>query len=116
MPDDKAPAKAPDKPAPEKIATEKIKPPRRLRRTIIRGVLLIGVPVVALAVAAFMYATGGRYVGTDDAFTKADTVPISADVSARVVAIEVHDNQQVKTGDILFRLDDEAFKIALAKA
>jgi membrane fusion protein (multidrug efflux system) len=116
MPDDKAPAKAPDKPAPEKIATEKIKPPRRLRRTIIRGVLLIGVPVVALAVAAFMYATGGRYVGTDDAFTKADTVPISADVSARVVAIEVHDNEQVKAGQVLFRLDDEAFRLALAKA
>jgi membrane fusion protein (multidrug efflux system) len=116
MPDDKAPAKAPDKPAPEKIATEKIKPPRRLRRTIIRGVLLIGVPVVALAVAAFMYATGGRYVGTDDAFTKADTVPISADVSARVIAIEVHDNEQVKAGQVLFRLDDEAFRLALAKA
>ena len=48
MPDDKAPAKAPDKPAPEKIATKKIKPPRRLRRTIIRGVLLIGVPVVVV--------------------------------------------------------------------
>ena len=115
MPDDKATAKAPAK-APEKPAAENTEPPRRLRRSIIRAVLLIGVPVVALAIAGFIYATGGRYVGTDDAFTKADTVPISADVSARVVAIEVHDNQQVKTGDVLFRLDDEAFKIALAKA
>ena len=119
MPDDKAAANAaanvPGK-APERLATEKTKPPRRLRRSIIRGVLLIGVPVVALAVAAFIYATGGRYVGTDDAFTKADTVPISADVSARVVAIEVHDNQKVTAGQVLFRLDDEAFRLALAKA
>jgi membrane fusion protein (multidrug efflux system) len=106
MPDDNATGKAPEKKA----------PPRRLTRSIIRGVLLIGVPIVAVAVAGFIYATGGRFVGTDDAFTKADTVPISADVSARVVEIEVHDNQQVEARQILFRLDDEAFRLALSKA
>jgi membrane fusion protein (multidrug efflux system) len=111
MPDEKSAHKAPEAKAPEKPA-----PARRLGRSIIRGILLVGVPVVVLAVAGFFYATGGRYVGTDDAFTKADTVPISADVSARVVAIEVRDNQPVSAGDVLFRLDDETFRLALAKA
>ena len=111
MSDDKATNKTQEKKAPEKTT-----PARRLGRSVIRGILLIGVPVVGLAVAGFIYATGGRYVGTDDAFTKADTVPISADVSARVVAIEVQDNQQVKAGQVLFRLDDEAFRLTLAKA
>jgi membrane fusion protein (multidrug efflux system) len=115
MPEDKAAAKAPARSAPEN-ETEKRPAPRRLRRSVIRAILLIGVPVLALAAAGFIYATGGRYVGTDDAFTKADTVPISADVAARVVAIEVRDNQQVKAGQVLFRLDDEAFRLALAKA
>ena len=113
MPDGTATNKAPEKTPPEKTPA---KPQRRLGRSVIRWVLLVGVPVAALAVAGFIYATGGRFVGTDDAFTKADTVPISADVSARVVAIEVHDNQQVKAGQVLFRLDDEAFRLALAKA
>jgi len=113
MPDGTATNKAPETTAPEKTPA---KPQRRFGRSVIRWVLLVGVPVAALAVAGFIYATGGRFVGTDDAFTKADTVPISADVSARVVAIEVHDNQQVKAGQILFRLDDEAFRLAFAKA
>jgi len=111
MSDEKAAGKAPEKKAQEKNARAS-----RLGRSVIRGILLIGVPVVALAVTGFIYATGGRYVGTEDAFTKADTVPISADVSARVVAIEVKDNQQVAAGQVLFRLDDEAFRLALAKA
>lgn len=90
--------------------------PRRLRRAVIRFLLLVVVPVVAIAAAGYVYMTGGRYAGTDDAYTKADMVQISADVSARVVAIEVKDNQPVKRGDVLFRLDDEAFRIALEKA
>ncbi len=90
--------------------------PRRLRRRILRLVLLVLVPVALIAGGAFVYLTGGRYAGTDDAYTKADIVQISADVSARVTAIEVKDNQPVKTGDVLFRLDDSTFRIALAKA
>ena len=91
-------------------------PARKRGRKLVRLVLLVIVPVIALIIAAAFYLTGGRYVGTDDAFTKADTVPVSADISARVVAIEVHDNQQVEKGQVLFRLDDETFRIALQKA
>jgi membrane fusion protein (multidrug efflux system) len=90
--------------------------PRRLKRTLIRFLLLIVVPLAAIAGGAFVYLTGGRYVGTDDAYTKADTVQISADVSARVVGIDVTDNEPVKKGQVLFRLDDATFRIALAKA
>ncbi|HZT19801.1 MAG TPA: biotin/lipoyl-binding protein, partial [Dongiaceae bacterium] len=100
------------------MAAPKAEParPRRLRRRILRLVLLVLVPVALIAGGAFVYLTGGRYAGTDDAYTKADIVQISADVSARVTAIEVKDNQPVKTGDVLFRLDDSTFRIALAKA
>lgn len=90
--------------------------PRRLGRTLIRILLLIVVPLGAIAGGAWFYLHGGRYAGTDDAYTKADMVQISADVSARVVAIEVKDNQRVKKDQVLFRLDDEAFRIALEKA
>ena len=96
----------------------KAEAPRRagLKRKSIRFLLLLVLPATAIAIAGYLYLLGGRYAGTDDAYTKADTVEISADVSARVVAIEVKDNQRVKAGDVLFRLDDESFRIALAKA
>jgi len=125
MPDDKATPKGPNS-APvtarppehrvgESVPADKA-PARKRRRSLIRLALLVVVPVIALVIAGVVYLTGGRYVGTDDAFTKADTVPVSADVSARVVAIEVHDNEQVTQGQVLFRLDDETFRLALAKA
>ena len=96
----------------------KAEAPRRpeLKRKSIRFLLLLVLPVAAIAIAGYLYLLGGRYAETDDAYTKADTVEISADVSARVVAIEVRDNQRVKAGDVLFRLDDESFRLALAKA
>ena len=121
MPDDKAVPKVPESKAHE-LRAPHAKPPepalpaKRSGRKLVRLVLLVIVPVIALIIAAAFYLLGGRYVGTDDAFTKADTVPISADISARVVAIEVHDNQQVEKGQVLFRLDDETFRIALEKA
>src|SRR5690242_12846796 len=113
MPDDKV---APKVRAPETKATEAAAPAKKSRRNLVRLLLLVVVPVIALIIAGVFYITGGRYVGTDDAFTKADTVPVSADISARVVAIEVHDNEHVTQGQVLFRLDDETFRIALQKA
>ena len=88
----------------------------RGRRFLLRLVLLVAVPAVVLIGAGYFYLSGGRYAGTDDAYTKADTVAISAEVPGRVVAIDVHDNQHVKAGQELFRLDDETYRIALAKA
>ena len=90
--------------------------PGRGRRLLIRLLLLVVVPLLVMAGAGYVYLAGGRYAGTDDAYTKADTVELSADVAGRVVAIEVQDNQHVSAGQILFRLDDETYRIALAKA
>ncbi|HXM85149.1 MAG TPA: HlyD family secretion protein [Stellaceae bacterium] len=81
-----------------------------------RLLLLIAGPLVVLAVAAYLYLSGGRYASTDDAYVKADKISVSADVGARVVEVDVGDNQPVKAGDVLFRLDDRPFRIALEHA
>jgi membrane fusion protein (multidrug efflux system) len=82
----------------------------------LRWPLLIGGPVIVLAVAAWFILTGGRYQSTDDAYVQAARTPISANVSARVIELDVKDNQQVKKGDVLFRLDARDFKVAEAQA
>ena len=82
----------------------------------LRWPLLIGGPVIVIAVVGWFVLTGGRYQSTDDAYVQAARTPISANVSARVVELNVKDNQQVKKGDVLFRLDDRDFKVALAQA
>ena len=87
-----------------------------LERRGVRFLLLVLGPVVVLAGAAYYYVTGGRYVSTEDAYVEADKVQISSDVPGRVVEVEVGDHQTVGKGALLFRIDDEPYKIALARA
>lgn len=81
-----------------------------------RRELLIGGPVLVLLVVGVVYLTGGRYISTDDAYVQSARVEISTDVSGRIARIEVHDNQYVHKGQVLFRLDQNRFRIALANA
>jgi membrane fusion protein (multidrug efflux system) len=82
----------------------------------LRWPLLIGGPVIVIAVVGWFVLTGGRYQSTDDAYVQASRTPISANVSARVIELDVKDNQSVKKGDVLFRLDPRDFKVAEAQA
>jgi membrane fusion protein (multidrug efflux system) len=55
-------------------------------------------------------------MSTDDAYVQADKVGISTDVSGIVNDVDVHDNQHVSSGQILYRLDPRQFQIALDNA
>lgn len=85
----------------------------RLRK---RRVLLIAVPVTALLVIGGLYLHGGRMVETDNAYVKADKVPVSAEVHGPVTQVMVEENQTVAVGQPLFRIDDAAYKVAVASA
>ena len=84
--------------------------------SMLRWPLLIGGPLIVVAGIAWFVLTGGRSQSTDDAYVQADRTPISANVSARVVELDVHDNQPVHKGDMLFRLDPRDFKVAVEQA
>lgn len=53
---------------------------------------------------------------TDDAYLKADTSPVSAQVSGQVKSVYVHDYQPVKAGDILAQIDDQDYAAQVARA
>ncbi|MET0533174.1 MAG: HlyD family secretion protein [Steroidobacter sp.] len=82
----------------------------------LRRRLMIAGPLLAAVVAGYIYVTGGRYEATDDAYVRAAQISISANVPGRVSEILVRDNQQVRKGDLLFRLDDRTFRIAVDEA
>ena len=87
------------------------------RRTSILRSLLLGVVPVALVISGVLfYASGGRYVTSENAYVKADIVQISPEIDGRVAEVPAKENQQVLKGDILFRMDPRPFKIALAEA
>src|SRR5262249_8792188 len=89
--------------------------PRRLRK-----LLLVGASVLALAGGAnfaWDYWTVGRFhVSTDDAYVKADNTNIAPKVSGYIGAVLVGDNEQVKAGQVLARIDDRDFRVAVDQA
>lgn len=81
-----------------------------------RRIMLIVGPVLALLGALAVYLFSGRYVSTDDAYVQTARTDISTEVAGRVSEIDVHDNQVVRKGQVLFRLDTPRFRIAVADA
>ena len=99
----------------EREANVASRPSRPLRQQLRLPLMLAG-PIVVLLGATWWYLTSGRYVSTDDAYVQAARTMISADVSGRVVGVEVHDNQRVAKGQVLFRIDDRNYRIAVEDA
>jgi membrane fusion protein (multidrug efflux system) len=91
------------------------KAPRSLRQRWLRRILFALLPL-ALVAGSYGYVTGGQMMSTDDAYVEADKVGISTDVSGIVKEVDVTENQQVKAGQVLYRLDDQPFRYALDRA
>jgi membrane fusion protein (multidrug efflux system) len=82
----------------------------------LRRPLLFALLPMALVVGGYFYVTGGAVMSTDNAYVQADMVGLSTDVSGIVREVSVHDNQKVAKGDVLFKLDDLQFRLALDRA
>ena len=93
-------------------SSEPEKAPQSPRRRWVRWVSFALLPL-ALIAGAYWYVTGGQVMSTDDAYVEADKVGISTDVSGIVTEIGVSNNQEVAEGQVLFRMDDLPFRLAL---
>ncbi|MGC1302295.1 MAG: HlyD family secretion protein [Caulobacteraceae bacterium] len=78
--------------------------------------LMIVAPVLVLILALYFYLTGGRFVTTDDAYVQSARSSVSTNVPGQVVEIDIHENQFVHAGDVLFRLDPRPFDVAVEEA
>jgi len=85
-----------------------------------RRLLMVGAAAAVLAGAAWYgwdYWTVGQYlVSTDDAYVKADNTSIAPKISGYLREVLVGDNEPVKTGQVLARIDERDFKVALDQA
>jgi membrane fusion protein, multidrug efflux system len=111
-PEDRKPEARPsDEPPLVPMAPDSVRSKRSLRRPLMFALL----PLV-LIVGGYFYVTGGAVMSTDNAYVQADMVGLSTDVSGIVTEVLVHDNQKVAKGDVLFKLDDLQFRLALDRA
>jgi membrane fusion protein (multidrug efflux system) len=85
-----------------------------------RKPVLIGIgALLALAVAAYgvhYFLVGRFFVSTDDAYVRANNTTLGARVAGHVAAILPGDNVVVRTGDVIFRIDDGDYRIAVDAA
>ncbi|WP_112664323.1 HlyD family secretion protein [Microvirga flavescens] len=114
-----APAAA-DTPAVSAKSAGTSTPVEKPKRKIGKKPVLLAVLGVVLAFGGYEGAhwlTTGRFmVSTDDAYVQADITILSAKISGYVSSVAVVNNQSVKAGDLIARIDDGDYRLALQSA
>jgi membrane fusion protein, multidrug efflux system len=115
------PAETPDQPAIDEpgsaptAAAQSAAPKSGKRKVVLLGIGAL----LALAAAAYgvHYVLVGRFfVSTDDAYVRANSTTLGARVSGHIAAILPGDNVVVRAGDVIFRIDDGDYRIAVDAA
>jgi len=107
----------PDDVAMSNIETPKIQRRRLLsRRGMLRLCLLIIVPLIVTAVAMEYWLQRQQFVSTENAYVKTDIARLASEVSGRVLAVNAEAHLKVQEGDVLVRLDDRPFELAVKHA
>src|ERR1700691_1744946 len=96
------------------LAPEK-RSPRRSRKLGRILVTLLIVAVIGIA-GYYIWKHFNTYETTDDAQIDGHVNAISARISGNVLEVLVNDEQLVKAGDVLVRIDPKDYEAALAKA
>ncbi len=93
--------------------------PQKPRKKIPKGFVWVAVAIGAIAAGIFGYRWwhyASTHATTDDAYITGHVHPISSRIPGTVTDVEVNDNQQVKKGELLVKLDPSDLKVAAEKA
>jgi len=99
--------KTPMGPPPDKGTAKK-----RLTRTLAAAAAL----AVALAVGVYYFSFVAPFETTDDAFIEGYVIPIAPKVPGYVAQLLIKDNQEVKRGDVLLKIDSRDYETSLTQA
>jgi membrane fusion protein (multidrug efflux system) len=94
-------------------------PDKNRKPSFKRAVLiaLIAFAGIGAGKLAYDWWTTGRFIeSTDDAYVGGDVTVIAPKVAGFISQLAVTDNQRVRAGDLLLKLDDRDYRAALAKA
>jgi membrane fusion protein (multidrug efflux system) len=128
------PVETPAKPASEKPAVDKpaidkpaaapaapaapaasAAPKSGKRKFVLMGIVTL-LALAAASYGAYYFLVGRFYVSTDDAYVRANNTTLGARVAGHIAAILPGDNTLVRTGDVMFRIDDGDYRIAVDAA
>ncbi len=101
---------------PQLAGATKAAQPAKTKRRWGRLALMLSVPLLLLIGAIAYWLSLQGKVSTDNAYVQLDKVSVSAEVGGQIVAVMVRENQRVRAGDLLFRIDPEPYRMKLAQA
>ncbi|MBX3568096.1 MAG: HlyD family secretion protein [Rhizobiaceae bacterium] len=81
-----------------------------------RFLLMLAVPLLLAAGGSYYWVTGGRYEETENANLRQARVTVASEVAGRVVSTKVAENLTVHAGEMMFEIDPQPYRIALAQA
>ena len=78
---------------------------------------IVGLIALAIASYAVYFVLIGRfYISTDDAYVRANNTMLGARVAGHITSVVPADNSLVKKGNVIFRIDDGDYRIAVDSA
>src|SRR5258708_1547779 len=105
-----------DKPsAPPQGAAPASAPKSGKRKFVLMGFVAL-LALAAATYASYYLLVGRFYVSTDDAYVRANNTMLGARVAGHIAAILPGDNTLVRKGDVIFRIDDGDYRIAVEPA
>lgn len=84
--------------------------------SIVGAVIALAIIAAAAALAYHSYENATANPLSDDAALTADVVRIAPSIAGRITALHVEENDFVRAGDLLFEIDDTAYRLALKQA
>lgn len=78
--------------------------------------VLIAVGVVAVILTALYAFNASKYQSTDDAYVETTTVQVAPRVSGQIIEVYIDDNQKIKKGDLVAKIDPADYEIKVAQA
>ncbi|MCA1439389.1 HlyD family secretion protein [Ensifer sp. IC4062] len=84
------------------------------KKKVVGLALFLGAAVVVAAGWALARSSGST--STDNAYVRGDVTSLAPKIAGYVMTVEVKDNQTVRAGDVLFRIDDRDYRARLAQA
>jgi len=83
---------------------------------LVGQILSVAIVTAALALGLVVIHRTDEYPRTDDSEILANFIGIAPQVEGPILRLDVHDNQLVKQGDLLFEIDDRPYRYALERA
>jgi multidrug efflux system membrane fusion protein len=99
------------------VETAARKPPGPKWLKSLAGIILgLGIPILAFVLSLAAWSFNEQHPRTDDAVARANLIGIAPRVSGPIIKVSVQDNQEVKSGDLLFEIDPADFQLAVDRA